>query len=196
MVSLSSHYVRNMPRRPNDFYPTPEWATVELLHRIISLSGARILEPCAGDGAIAKVLKRTWGEDRIITSDIDPAMDIDFCMDACDDKVYDLLAPDAIITNPPFSLAHIIVPKAVKKASLLVAMLLRLSWLEPAMNRDTWLAENPPDRLLVLPRISFTGDGKTDSVTCGWFIWQKTPVRGPHIEVIPRLNRQVVNAKQ
>ena len=185
-----------MPRRENDFYPTPAWATVELLHRI-NLSGMRrILEPCAGNGAIAAVLKRAWGEDRVITNDIDPQWGCDAELDACDDKLYNIVDADAIITNPPFSLAHVIVPKAVESAHVVCAMLLRLSWLEPVMNRDQWLAENPPDRLIVLPRISFTGDGKTDSVTCGWYIWQKTPIRGKHIEVIPRFNRQVVNAKQ
>jgi hypothetical protein len=52
-----------------------------------------------------------------------------------------------------------------------VAMLLRLSFLEPTRERGPWLAKNPPDLVIVLPRISFTGDGKTDSVTCAWMIW-------------------------
>lgn len=182
----SSLYVRNMPRRANDFYPTPAWATMELLNRI-SLSGMRILEPCAGDGAIANVLKRTWGDDRVFATDIDPKFldTSDGVFDACDNEIYNLVKPDAIITNPPFSLAHVIVPKAVEKANL-VAMLLRLSWLEPVADRAEWLAKNPPDRLLVLPRISFTGDGKTDSVTCAWFVWETTPFRAIHpIEIIP-----------
>jgi hypothetical protein len=33
--------------------------------------------------------------------------------------------------------------------------------------------EHSLSKLIVLPRISFTGNGKTDSVTCGWFIWIK-----------------------
>jgi hypothetical protein len=49
-------------------------------------------------------------------------------------------------------------------------MLLRLSYLEPCNNRAEFLSVNPPS-LIVLPRISFTGDGKTDNVTCAWFVW-------------------------
>jgi hypothetical protein len=47
-----------------------------------------------------------------------------------------------------------------------------------------WLAEHPPTKLIVLPRISFTGDGKTDSVTCAWYVWE----RGEHVqslEIVP-----------
>lgn len=54
-----------------------------------------------------------------------------------------------------------------------VAMLLRLSYLEPTKDRGHWLNDHPPTQMIVLPRISFTGDGKTDSVTCAWMIWHK-----------------------
>jgi hypothetical protein len=52
-------------------------------------------------------------------------------------------------------------------------MLLRLSYLEPTEDRGAWLNSHPPTDLIVLPRISFTGNGKTDSVTCAWIVWRK-----------------------
>jgi hypothetical protein len=63
-------------------------------------------------------------------------------------------------------------------------MFLRLSYLEPVRNRGAWLAAHPPTGLIVLPRISFTGDGQTDTVTCAWMVWDKL-ARGT-IRVIPR----------
>lgn len=60
-------------------------------------------------------------------------------------------------------------------------MLLRVSFLEPCNDRAEFLAAHPP-RLFVLPRISFTGDGKTDNVTCAWYVWDKEAFGG-HVKV-------------
>lgn len=78
-----------------------------------------------------------------------------------------------VVSNPPFNQAPLIVPLAWAYAEIGIAMLLRLSFLEPVKNRGLWLNQCPPTELIVLPRISFTGDGKTDSVTCAWMIWRK-----------------------
>ncbi len=71
------------------------------------------------------------------------------------------------------------------KARVGVAFLLRLSYLEPCWDRADWLVQHPVSKLIVLPRISFTGDHKTDSVTCGWFVWVKGGTE-QQIEVAPR----------
>ncbi|GIW59453.1 MAG: hypothetical protein KatS3mg087_0519 [Patescibacteria group bacterium] len=54
-------------RRENDFYPTPAWATQELLNHV-NIKGV-VFEPCAGDGAIADVLAKS--ADDLIKSDLD-----------------------------------------------------------------------------------------------------------------------------
>jgi hypothetical protein len=56
-----------------------------------------------------------------------------------------------------------------------MAMLLRLSYLEPCENRASWLVEHPPAKLIVFnPRPRFRADtGGTDSVTSAWFIWHR-----------------------
>ena len=64
-----------------------------------------------------------------------------------------------------------------------MAFLLRLSFLEPTLTRREFLRANPPKRVIVLPRISFTGDGRTDSVTCAWLIWTTGPSDSQGVEV-------------
>lgn len=44
-------------RNDFDFYETPAFMTRSLLHYHPLPSGSRILEPCAGDGAISRVLQ-------------------------------------------------------------------------------------------------------------------------------------------
>lgn len=160
-------------RRHNDFYPTPEWATYELVKRF-SVSG-RIVECCSGDGAISRVLSALPDTD-VRTNDIDPKRCARRHDDATASYYWEQERQDGIdwvITNPPFSVSHLIVPQAYEWANAGIAMLLRLSWLEPCLNRLPFLEVHPPTDLIVLPRISFTGDGKTDSVTCAWMVWDK-----------------------
>lgn len=165
-------------RRKNDFYPTPEFATYELLRHVPQISGS-ILEPCVGDGAIARVIDS--GERVVYGSDIDPQMNASFCGDATRrdfwEGVKQIMPEDRIdwvVTNPPFNVAPQILPLAYEFAEFGIAMLLRLSYLEPTEDRGAWLNSNPLTKLIVLPRISFTGDGKTDNVTCAWMVWEKS----------------------
>lgn len=160
-------------RRKHDFYPTPEFATETLL-RYVPITGT-IFEPCVGDHAIARILERRG---KVFTNDIDPSRDSWFQLDAANSgswaNHFHSLDLDWVVTNPPFNQAAQIVPLAFDHAREGIAMLLRLSYLEPVENRGTWLNDHPPTVLIVLPRISFTGDGKTDNVTCAWMIWDKS----------------------
>lgn len=179
-----------MARRCHDAYMTPEWAAQELLARLPSISPHHtVLEPCAGDGAIANVF--TLAGHNVVTVDIDENKTVDVYADMADPVSWGWLTAGAhfdwIITNPPFNQAHLIVPLALEHARVGVAMLLRLSFLEPTKKREAFLACYPPQAQIVLPRISFTGDGKTDTVTCGWLVWLKTgKVEGNPILVVPR----------
>lgn len=178
-----------MARKELDAYMSPEWAAEALLERLPSISPHHtILEPCAGEGAIASVF-RQHGHD-VVTVDIDESRDVDVYADMADPLSWGWLTAgthfDWIITNPPFNQAHLIVPLALEHARVGVAMLLRLSFLEPTKNREAFLVCYPPQKQIVLPRISFTGDGKTDTVTCAWLVWLKIPAIGHPILVVPR----------
>jgi len=186
-----------MARRANDWYPTPAWATEILMKRLDNddeheyLTG--VLEPCAGKGDIVKVLEKHFFN--VWTVDIDPEM-AKFNRPGYH-RTEDTASPDYwstpatipyVITNPPFSKAQEIVSLAYQKTSRVLACLLRLSYLEPTEARGEWLSIYPPTNLIVLPRISFTGDGKTDSVTCAWVVWDKVGAlkNQPPIEIVPK----------
>lgn len=178
-----------MARRKNDWYPTPEWATEELLKHV-PLSGV-LFECCVGDGVMARVLERRG---KVFTNDIDPARDSWFQLDAaaCDSwaKHFVQIGADWVVTNPPFNVAPQIVPLAYEYARTGIAMLLRLSYLEPTEDRGAWLNAYPPTKLIVLPRISFTGNGKTDNVTVAWMVWDKGTAQAapvPAIIIAPNL---------
>lgn len=154
-------------RRKHDAYYTPGWAVDRLLDAINIDHRASILEPCCGGCAISDRLSQRVLSP-ILTNDIDPA-----CRAMTH---YDYLtrpfSSQWTVTNPPFSLAFQFLLKALRESSIGVAMLLRLSFLEPTEVRGEWLAHNPPNLTLVTPRISFTGDGKCDNVTTAWFVWK------------------------
>lgn len=173
-------------RRKNDFYPTPSRATEILLEEVPQLLyPSWVLEPCAGDGDISKVI--TTFDTHVVTADIDPDRNPDYVRDARILDPYTLkpIMKDrrcSVITNPPFIVAFPIIKNFVERC-LPSAFLLRLSFLEPTETRGDWLEENPPDKMIVLPRISFTGDGKTDSVTCAWMCWN---VEAEPIQIISK----------
>jgi hypothetical protein len=170
-------------RREHDFYPTPGWATSELLKRV-PVEGD-VFEPCVGRGDILRELAECPRVRSIGDNDIDRLMPAMFHGDATDPAWWKSLGPITwVVTNPPFNVAHKILPLAHATASVGVAMLLRITYLEPCSGRSGWLAKHPPTGLYVLPRISFTGDGKTDSATCAWMVWDRFRC-GQAIEVIP-----------
>jgi hypothetical protein len=157
------------PRRKKlDQYFTPAWAADVLLEQY-PINGS-VLECLLRRHSIADRLRTTAN---VTTNDIDAAMVSDTHFDATTDDYWDSVSGkfDYIVTNPPFSHALPIIAGALRAARCGVAMFLRLSFLEPTEARGGFLSANPPRQLLVLPRISFTGDGKTDSTTTAWFIW-------------------------
>jgi hypothetical protein len=157
-------------RRRLDQYFTPASATEEL-QKQIDFSSSWVLECCNGDGGISKVLRTAVTK----TNDIDPDLDATYHLDAAKAESWKQFPAGAhwVVSNPPFNQAPLIVPLALDYTEVGIAMLLRLSFLEPVENRGVWLNFYPPTNLIVLPRISFTGDGKTDNVTCAWMIWRK-----------------------
>lgn len=158
-------------RVPLDFYETPAWQTWVLM-RHVDIAG-RCYEPCVGDGAIPLAMsmrepgKRFW-----ITNDIDTRWRADSHHDAREEAAWYAASPDWVVSNFPFNVATDIVKRAHSAAHVGVAVLLRLSWLEPTADRRDFLAEHPPDLLIVLPRVRYNPNSKsTDSVTTAWMVW-------------------------
>lgn len=149
-------------RRTNDFYETPEHYVKELLARV-PITG-RILEPCAGDKAIARFFPGCF------TNDIDPTRETDFNFDAAKSWPDDGFYYDWIVTNPPFNRAFDVWQQCMCRATY-VALLLRISFFEPTKIRERHLLSTPANSLIYLPRYSFTHNGKSDMATVCWAIW-------------------------
>ena len=175
---------QRMSRRHHDFYETPGYMTRALLALHPGIAGT-VLECCAGDGSIATVLRHEAGL-RVLTNDVDAMRLADYCLSAAEPELWAKQSADWVITNPPYQLPAClrIVDQAVKHARVGVAMMLRLSFKEPTRLRGPWLADHPIQREIVMPRYSFTGNGKSDNVTTAWMIWTRTPLPGAaHVSV-------------
>lgn len=158
-----------MSRRALDRYLTPDWATRALIIEFPEISGGRLLDPCCGDGRMAALLASRFSA--VLLNDIQPNPSVNrWNMDARNVELYAEARPDWVITNPPFLAAGGIAWTAIHHAAVGVALLLRCTFMEPVESRS-WLQRMPPTAILALPRISFTGDGATDSAPCWWFIW-------------------------
>ena len=144
----------------------------EMRDQLVLAEGTYSFEPCNGRGAISRLLPAY-----VLTNDINPRMKADFHFDATRQQEWRRMTrergkPFWTITNPPFK--HIIpILRCALAYSHNVAMLFRLSFLEPTKDRVELLQDHPPDRLIVLPRYRFKGTG-TDSVTCAWGIWDRS----------------------
>lgn len=137
-----------------------------------------IMEPCVGDGGIANVFA-AHGH-KVLTNDVDPELEADLTTDFIKTPMdtywlSHIGRPDWVVTNPPFTTkdykASDFVKKAMKVARRGVAFLVRSSFLEPCNDRKELLKTHPPSDILILPRISFSRDGKTDSANYHWLIW-------------------------
>lgn len=185
-------------RRPRDFYETAAFMRRALLANVPEIGGS-VLECCAGDGSIASVLTAEGGLS-VLTNDVSRTRTTDMHADASSNNFWRTCPPvDWVVCNPPYrgDLCLPIVQLAVEHARIGVAMMLRLSFKEPTATgtrerrlrsgrlvpasspRGPWLASHPVTRELVMPRYSFTGNGKSDSVTTAWMIWSMIPLAGP-----------------
>ena len=157
-------------RRKLDAYFTPE-SPIKALIANENFDGL-LYECCNGQGDIAKNLRERGY--KVLTNDIDKKLKAHRHCDASLSESWAGLKIDWTITNPPFKQAAEILRQAYWNSNKGVAFLLRISFLEPCNNRADFLSANPPSRVYILPRISFTGDGKTDNVTLMWAVWDKT----------------------
>ena len=180
---------RGGKREVSDYYVTPRSEIVRFLNawdRVSFIKQARILDPCAGGDTVhvmsyPAVLHSLYG----VKCDT-----IDIRLDSRADKKADYLKTrittdpmafgpaigyDLIITNPPFALAQEICTKALDdvRPGGYVVMLLRLNFLGSLRRRSFWNTFRPQAIYVHSKRLSFTPDGKTDSIEYMHVVWQK-----------------------
>jgi len=158
-----------------DFYPTPLWATEQLL-AVESFEGL-IWEPACGDGAMTKVLEANG-----LTVNSSDLFDRGFGqvgIDFLETGPGGLFACDNIITNPPYHLAEDFLHHALECAKRKVAFLLRLAFLESAERYERVYSVCPPARVWIFSkRVTFYPKGAlrkgSGTTAYAWMIWDKS----------------------
>lgn len=140
-----------------------------------------VWEPACGDGAISKVLEQC--SRRVASSDI---RDTGYGLAGVDFLLAQKQVP-AIITNPPFSLAHKFIAHAMTLAPY-VAFLLKIQYWN-SKNRRALYNAMPCARIYPLTwRLDFTGQG-APPMDCAWYVWDRDrwgerifqPLPKPHV---------------
>jgi hypothetical protein len=177
-------------RKKSDFYETPYSLTSQFIEAENIPRTWKVLEPACGDGAIVRVLEKYHYT--VIGKSIEHG----------DDFLDETCCYDAIITNPPFSLAFEFINKA-KKLSNYVAMLLPLSYLHGKRRYDAIYSDTsfPLSKVYVFTRYPMLGDplrsdGKyrTGMMVYAWFVWIKGANTPPIIAWLDN-NQHVLNKK-
>ncbi len=163
---------------PNEAYPTPAWCVRRMLEVAPWRDGAswprspRILEPCAGEGAIVRVLRGAYPsaviealEIRCVSHEAIRAAGISHAFIGLDALKlnWETVGTDLCLTNPPFSLWHEFARKGIASARW-CALLLRL-------NAAAHLEDLPTPSLYILPNRPSFVNGRTDACEYAWFVW-------------------------
>ena len=155
----------NNDRKDNDFYPTPEIATIKLLEKE-SFKG-NIWECACGDGAISKpLIKNNYN---VYSSDlIDRGYgDTGINFLESNKKV------DNIVTNPPFNLSLEFFEQALKLTNYKIAFLHKLTYLEGLKRYEKIFKLNKLKNIYVFSkRLAFEKNGKNNGLMCfAWFVF-------------------------
>lgn len=170
-LQLTGSNTRKKDRNATDFYPTPPKVTEALIYLLndvvpgFEAHGYQVWEPACGDLAMSNVLD-VHGHS-VISTDINTGHDFLTCKRPAD-------CIDAIITNPPFSLASEFITRALKEAPV-VAMLLKSQFWH-AKKRQELFANNLPAYVCPITwRVDFLNGAKGGRPTMEvlWTIWIK-----------------------
>lgn len=183
-------------RDPLDRYYTPEWATQALVDYLGSRFKGMIWDPCCGKDWGGRVMRAGKHVEGYYGTDIDPDATCGYGRPGT--EALELFAErfgfmdwhlaehvDWIATNPPYRAGDLVASDFVRHAlrycgDTSVAMLLRLTWLEPCGDRVDILTDDPPTDVLILPRVNFIGAPGSNPCTSVWVIWdrcKKQPTR-------------------
>jgi len=188
-------------RDPLDRYYTPEHATEELVRYMGGRIHGDIWEPCCGADMIGRVLRRECdGITSYLGTDVDKNAKTGLWVRRRSGEWQQTEGPfqhdfigvdnlndpfDCMITNTPYLIpypafangkadAADFVRRALRyqeRNDCLIAMLLRLTWLEPADNRDEIFRLHPPSDVLILKRVHYLNSRHQNMATSCWVVW-------------------------
>ncbi len=161
-------------REVDDFYATPTAVTRALFYaHEDSLRGARIYEPCAGDGAMMDEFMRC-GAGSVQGADINPRRADIAKRDVMDLSLSTMPECDAIITNPPFFLAPQIIERVMgmseERRPKFFALVLKATFWHARGRFKLFEQFRPTDVHPLLWRPDFKGLGNPtmDIIWCVW----------------------------
>lgn len=182
---MSSTLRSKTPRHQNDYYVTPIDDVVLFLKELESVEGnifegKKVLDPSAGGDAInvmpyptALVEHMGVNPKDITTIDIrqDSRAEIkgDYLKLDMSDKF------DVVITNPPFNISLDMIKKALSelKEGGYAIFLVRLNYFGSKARKEFWDTILPKYTFVHSKRISFTPDGKKDSIEYMHIVFKK-----------------------
>lgn len=172
---------RGYDRHRSDYYITPiekiELFLKEFIkHEPTAFSGI-ILDPTAG-GDADNPMSYPVAIKNVLDKDVKT---IDIREDSRAEVVGNYLEmdfdykPKVIITNPPFHIARQVIEKSLDTVedNGFVIMLLRLNYFGGKLRRDLWDKYMPKYSFVHSRRLSFTPDGRTDSIEYQHTVWKK-----------------------
>jgi len=172
-------------RVENDFYATPEIATVSLMEK--ENFPDTVWEPACGDGRMSEVLKKY---NNVLSSDLInrgySIGSIDFLM--CNDK---MSVVKSIITNPPFKYFQEFAEKCISLEVEKFALFGKIQALE-GQKRATFLESSPLKKVYVFKKrinplrngLATDENGKpwASTMCFAWYVWEKDFNGNPGIE--------------
>lgn len=142
--------------------------------------GSKVLDPCAGRGALSMFMASRGWRWRSIEIRKDLADDIDRrghdAITVGDALKVPWPSTHCVVANPPYGKALEAFVNAMwlhsRRHKVICACLMRATWFGEGDRAERWR----PDCLMwIRGRVSFTGDGKADSSTHVWAIWDSLP---------------------
>lgn len=172
-----------------DYYQTPAWATEELLKK--EKFEGTILEPCAGAGAISKVLEEKGFQ--VISSDIRDDENV-YGMKNLDMFTLKGFQANNVITNPPYFCAIDSIKKSLEITDRKVAMIFKLQFLESQKRYE--LFKTTPlknvyvfcKRVVMWNELLQPDDGTRSqhggTIAFAWYVWEHGYIGKPQIDWI------------
>ena len=169
---------KHVVREEKDFYSTPSWCTETLLNSYPLTNKNIIVEPCAGSGAISKIIKKTYPDCNLIQYEIREE-EKETLKQYGDVHIGDFLKMDKkdhfvthVVTNPPFSFAQEFIEHCLfLYPTAEIIMLLPATFYGSVKRHDFWINNTPVSQWTLSNRPSFTSNGKTDSTIYFWVGW-------------------------
>jgi hypothetical protein len=161
-------------RHDRDFYRTPEWVTSALLRALDLPKNLTIYDPCAGDGAILNVC-RARGYENVHGTDIEPRKELDIAKKDFLQTKGHIPNIDVCIMNPPFSHLREFVTRALQAFGPRCTLAILMRDGAASTKRSKPFMVLNPDRFPLVPRPSFTENGRSDRTTYSWFVWRPGP---------------------